>query len=450
MVFIAPLLTAVLFLVGARVTARTTEAAAARRRGTLFAVLAVVCSTVLLFADSLGGVPPREFLGINFGLLPPGRIAPTNVVTCVIGLLAIAMAPLVRHPPATFARILLLLAIATAFISTGAILGIVVFWVASAYVVWCELRSKEGTRDLARIFARFHVPSAIAMSIGGLLFAGGMQSVAVVLVLVAVAIREASLPVHGWLPPFVQRSPSGIVVAFVAPQLGVYAHLALLAGSVPHGLAHTVAAFGAATAVIAAALGVVQSDGRRALAFIVISQTGLVAFGLENESLVARLGAVATWQVLALATSGFIMIFAALEARRGRLSLDVLSGSFARTPRMAIAFLFLGFASVGLPLTFGFVAEDLLVQGSTEEFPLLGFVILVATALNGMTVMRCFFAFFSGRRTHQGERDLVPRERWVLTLIMAILIVAGAFAGKVLHLHEGEQVVAEEAALLGH
>jgi NADH-quinone oxidoreductase subunit M len=96
---------------------------------------------------------------------------------------------------------------------------------------------------------------------------------------------------------------------------------------------------------------------------------------------------------------------------------------------MAVAFLFMGFASVGLPLTLGFVAEDLLVQGSVEELPALGLALIVATALNGVSVMRAFFTLFSGSSKHIGECDLTPRESGVLTVVMATLLLTGIFPG---------------------
>lgn len=94
---------------------------------------------------------------------------------------------------------------------------------------------------------------------------------------------------------------------------------------------------------------------------------------------------------------------------------------------MAVAFLFMGFASVGLPFTVGFVAEDLLVQGSVEEFPVLAFALIIATALNGVSVMRAFFMLFSGSAQHSGECDLTPREAGTLTVVMATLLLAGLF-----------------------
>jgi NADH-quinone oxidoreductase subunit M len=160
-----------------------------------------------------------------------------------------------------------------------------------------------------------------------------------------------------------------------------------------------------------------------------MSQTGLVAFGLDTSSTVAQVGALLTWQVLGVATAGFAMTLASLAARRGDLSLRHAAGSFTRTPRMAVAFLFMGFASVGLPLTLGFVAEDLLVQGSVEEFPVLAFALILATALNGVSVMRAFFKLFSGSSEHIGEQDLAPREAGTLTVVMATLLIMGLFPG---------------------
>jgi NADH-quinone oxidoreductase subunit M len=76
-------------------------------------------------------------------------------------------------------------------------------------------------------------------------------------------------------------------------------------------------------------------------------------------------------------------------------------------------------------LTLGFVAEDLLVQGSVAEYPALAFVLIGATALNGMTVVRAFFRLFSGRSSHMGESDLTTREGWALSIVLLALLVGG-------------------------
>jgi hypothetical protein len=113
------------------------------------------------------------------------------------------------------------------------------------------------------------------------------------------------------------------------------------------------------------------------------------------------MGAVAAWFSSGLALAGLAMTMAALEGRRGALLLQRPSGNFRRIPLLASAFLLFGLASVGVPGTLGFVAEDLLVHGSVQVSPLVGLTLIAGTAVNGITVMRSFFALCTGSR--EGE-----------------------------------------------
>lgn len=376
----------------------------------------------------------------HFGWSPPwlseyrphSWVPAFSLLSCLIGYTAVALSPIAETRPKTFRRILLLIAIALLFLVIRGPVGLAVLWATSALVTWLELKELKPSRSrprIERLFAIYQLPSSVAFGLGAFLLMQGYTTAGVTLLLIAIGIREAVIPLHSWFPPFVQYAPLGLVVAFFAPQLGVYAHLELLRGQLPHELAHGVASLGAVTAIVAAALGIAQTDARRALAYLVMSQTGLVAFGLDTTSAVAQIGALLTWQVIGVATAGFAMTLASLQARRGVLSLKTPSGSFTQVPRMAVAFLFMGFASVGLPLTLGFVAEDLLVQGSVEEFPVLAFALIIATALNGVSVMRAFFMLFSGSAKHLGERDLMRREAGTLTVVMATLLLGGLFPG---------------------
>jgi NADH-quinone oxidoreductase subunit M len=372
-------------------------------------------------------LPVVAGLGTRFELVAQGPTAHAAFVDLLVALVAVGLAPVASHGPRTLATILRVIALTLVFVAVTDPVPLALLWALPLVVAARELRriERQGTPAASRPFVRYQTLSLIAAFAGTLALLAGWTSLAAAAWLLAVAVREAALPVHGWLPAIAERAPLGLVVALVAPQPGVHAQLTVCGDLTGGELAHGFAAVGACTAVVGAMLGTVQADARRAAAWLLISQTGLVAFGLENASVVGRTGAVLSWQVMALAMSGFVMTIAALEARRGSLSLREPGGSFARTPRMAVAFLFLGFASVALPLTLGFVAEDLLVQGSVDDYPLVAFAVIVATALNGITVMRCFFVLFSGSRRHRGEHDLTRREAGALTVVMAVLLLGG-------------------------
>lgn len=427
MIHLLPLVAAFGVAGASVVVARTDDARIARRRAVvaLLAVAGLLAGATLAVAAAGVAHAPLPFLGVGWELACPDWHAAAPFVYLLVGLLAAALAPAASHPPRTLGDLLRLVAVSIAFVAFESPVPLFVLWGLSIGLLARGLGRVDAA--LRGAFLRYQLPGLAFAAAGTGLLASGRAADGAVCWLVAIFCREAIAPFHGWLPLVAGRAPLGLLAAFVGPQLGVHAHLALVADAVPHAAAHAFAWAGGATAVLGAAIGLAQTDARAAIAWIVVSQTGVVAFGLENASDVGRTGAVLTWQVSAVAVTGFLMAAAALEARRGALSLRAPGGSFARTPRMATAFLFLGFASVGLPLTLGFVAEDLLVQGSVDEFPALVFGLLMATALNGIGVLRCFFTLFSGSREHIGEQDLGVRERLALTLAMAALLVGGVF-----------------------
>ncbi len=433
MIFVSlPLLIAVALLVLGQIVSTCDTPRRARR--------VAVTAIQVLFAVALLGLLISEFAPPDPTLRGPGALGGGSgswraLVSCIhllIAMLAVGLAPVASHPVRTLVGILRLMAIACAFGATEAPLLLAGLWAAGLLVLLRELRaSGDGGVRLSGVLWRYHAPSLVLAVVGSLAFLVGWSSTGAICWLVAIAVREALLGAHGWLPLLFSRAPLGLAVAFVAPQSGFYCHVVMLQDVSGSAVAHAFAFLGVATAVIGAMLGCAQTEARRALAWLVISQTGLIAFGLENSSEVGLTGAALSWQVLGLATSGVVMTLAALQARRGLLGLDRPQGSFARTPRMAVSFLFLGFASVGLPFTLGFVAEDLLMQGSVDEFPGFGLALVFATALNGINVLRCFFALFSGTSEHIGERDLTRLEATVLTAVMAALIVGAALAGEI-------------------
>ena len=353
-------------------------------------------------------------------------------VVGVIGMVAVAMSPIVGMRSGTFARLLLVHVTSVALVMAGDLLFIAFMWTVSLLPVWLELRSDERTKPTARVFLAYMFPSATCVVAGVIMQAQGLAG-AVVILAFGIAIRQAVIPLHSWFVPFVESAPLGMVVAFAVPQLGVFAHLHLLTSDYGPQLGQVIAFGGAVTAVMASVLGVVQASARRALAYLIISQSGLMAFGLEATSVIARSGTLLMWVVMGLAMAGFTMAIAALEARRGPHDISRPNGNFSRTPMLATAFLLLGFASVGLRGTLGFVAEDLLVQGSVSHYPIRGMSLIIATAFNGITVMRSFFALFCGTSVHNNAPGLTLREKLALNSVLVLLVVAGLWP-RLLHL----------------
>ena len=98
-------------------------------------------------------------------------------------------------------------------------------------------------------------------------------------------------------------------------------------------------------------------------------------------------------------------------------------------PLLAISFLAMGLACTGFPGTLGFIGQELLVNGAVDAFPVMGFAVVIASALTGLAVLRMYFSLFCGRSdvlAHAGLRlGLRRREAWTFVALVIALIGFG-------------------------
>jgi len=183
------------------------------------------------------------------------------------------------------------------------------------------------------------------------------------------------------------------------------------------------------TAVYGAALALVQSSARRACGYLFMSQSALVMAGLDCTSVTALAGGLVVWLSAGLAFAGLARCVLVLEARRGRLDLTTYHGGYERMPLLAISFLCMGLACTGFPGTLGFVGQELLVDGAVDVFPVMGFAVVVASALTGLAVLRMYFSLFCGNADAMGRSGprlgLTPREAWTFVALVVTLIGFG-------------------------
>jgi NADH-quinone oxidoreductase subunit M len=142
----------------------------------------------------------------------------------------------------------------------------------------------------------------------------------------------------------------------------------------------------------------------------------------------ALAGGLVLWLSAGTAFAGLARCVLVLEARRGRLDLSTYHGGYERMPVLAVSFLSMGLACTGFPGTLGFAGQELLVDGAVDVFPVLGFAVVIASALTGLAVLRMYFSLFCGRRdpleggTHLG---LARREAWTFASLVLALVALG-------------------------
>jgi NADH-quinone oxidoreductase subunit M len=251
---------------------------------------------------------------------------------------------------------------------------------------------------------------------------------ATVPLLAAILIRCGTAPAHCWVTDWFEHASFGNALLFVAPLTGVYAAVRLVLPVAPGWVLHGMGLLSLITAVYAACMAAVQQDARRFFAYLFIGHIALVVVGLQLHTSVSLTGALALWISVALSLAGFGLTLRALEARFGRMSLARFHGLYEHTPTLAVCFLLTGLASVGFPGTLGFVATELLVDGAVDASLYVGLAVIVASAINGIAVVRAYFRLFTGNR----HFSTVPlgiglRERLAVLTLAGLIIGGGLF-----------------------
>lgn len=249
------------------------------------------------------------------------------------------------------------------------------------------------------------------------------------LIVIAALVRKGIVPFHAWVPEVFDHGRLGPAILFSAPQVGAYVTVVLIVPRASPDMLRVIALLALGTAVYGAALALAQTSARRACGYLFMSQSALVMAGLDCTSAGALTGGLLVWLSAGLAFAGLARCVLVLEARRGRLDLRTYHGGYQRMPVLAISFLTMGLACTGFPGTLGFVGQELLVGGAVGAFPVMGFGVVIASALTGLAVVRMYFSLFCGRpdpHAHSGlNLGLTRRETWTFIGLVVLLVGLG-------------------------
>jgi NADH-quinone oxidoreductase subunit M len=313
----------------------------------------------------------------------------------------------------------------------------VVLLLLSAASVWTFLSAlaDPAHQRQRRVVAAYLGGSTLLFAAGvALLISPGVQNtshetVGMWLIVIAALMRKGIVPFHAWVPEVFDHGRLGPAILFNAPQVGAYITVVLIVPGASPEMLRTIALLALGTAVYGAALALVQHSARRACGYLFMSQSALVMAGLDCTSVTALTGGLVVWLSAGLGFAGLARCVLVLEARRGRLDLTAYHGGYDRMPVLALTFLAMGLACTGFPGTLGFVGQELLVDGAVDVFPVMGFAVVIASALTGLAVLRMYFSLFCGRAdvlTHPSLRlGLRPREAWTFVALVLALIGLG-------------------------
>ncbi len=400
--------------------------------GAVFACAAALC--IIFYSNRPAAGPDGLYLGPSeFGsgfLFIDGASAPLFPSVALVYLVTVVTTQRTKIPRFSFAWTLVSEAITLATFAARTPWHIAMLLVLGFVPILIELGARR--RSIGVLAAHIGL-CAVLLCIGCAAWdtttsASGPSWMALVPILAAILIRAGIFPAHCWLTDLFEHATFGTALVFALPLTGAYAAARLIVPVSPDWLVRGLGLLCLATAFYAASMAVVQREGRRFFAFLLLSQSALVLVGLEMLSLVGLAGALCVWISTSISLAGVGLSLRAVEARVGRLNLAEFHGLYDDMPSLAVFFLISGLASVGFPGTFGFVGMELLVDGAIQTYPYAGAAMVVVSALNGIAVVQAYLRVFTGknRRTTICLKARPP-ERAAILVLTAIIFAGGLY-----------------------
>jgi NADH-quinone oxidoreductase subunit M len=253
------------------------------------------------------------------------------------------------------------------------------------------------------------------------------------LFLLAFAVKVPLVPLHTWLPQLALAAPGTLTALLLGLKVGVYALLRLALPLAPAAAAewHWLLAGLGGVSLLYGAVGILShSNLRVSLAYASICHVGLAVMGLATLSAAGVQGAVSLLLSFSVASGGVLLLLECLRQRTGTTDVHALGGVAQTMPLLAGGVLMCGLAGVGLPGTSSFPGEFMLILAVLERYTGAGMAALFGLAIAaGAFLAQYRQAFWGPLRSPavQQASDLLPRERWLLFALIAMIVGIGLY-----------------------
>ncbi len=430
-----------------------------RNMAALLMVLVSLAGSCILAPHALAGHKITIFqefpLGFNFVLtadaLAVFMAIASSLVGAVIVLYSFGYINHYKNQNEYYFLVVLFLGSMMGIIFSANLIFIYLFWEMTAIASWRLIGFFREPRDVLGADKAFLVTvfGALVMLVGFIMVyqstgsfdlaaikevlkTDPISNIAVILILVGILSKSATLPFHTWLPDAgVAPSPvTALLHAAVLVKIGVYVFARLFIVTftlLP--IWHVVIPWiAAASALVSAGAALVETDMKRIIAYSTISQIAFIFLGFAVGTQIGIAGALLYILMHGLAKGGLFLCAGIVEQNTKTKDITKLGGLIATMPITAISFLFCAFSVMGIPPFGGFFSKYMVISGAVNSGQILLMVTFLAGAvLTILYLFRLFNMIFLGERKFahapEGSRVMV----FSVALLAAISLAAGVY-----------------------
>lgn len=259
----------------------------------------------------------------------------------------------------------------------------------------------------------------------------------------AFAIKMPIFPFHTWQPDTYEQAPypTVMILSAVMVKMGVYAMIRWVLPVFPLALVkfdHLIVVLCVIGIVYGSCLAIVQNDLKRLVAWASIAHLGVMGAGIFSGNIQGLQGALLEMFNHGINVLGLWIVVEIIEHTTGVRKISELGGLAKKSPLLAIFFLIIALANVGLPLTNSFASEFLMLSGIFEfnkwmaAFACLGVILSAVYMLNMMR--KVFYGPVS--EASGNATKMSGGQMFVLSVVVIMILVLGVYPELILRVTE--------------
>ena len=251
----------------------------------------------------------------------------------------------------------------------------------------------------------------------------------------AFAIKVPLFPLHTWLPDAHVEAPTAgsVLLAGVLLKLGTYGLLRYNLSLFPDASVDAVpimATLAVIGIIYGALVAIVQPDLKKLVAYSSVSHLGFIVLGTFALTSGGLQGAVIQNVNHGITTGALFLLVGMIYERRHTKKISDFGGLQKVMPIFAGFFLFMAFASIGLPGLNGFVGEFLVLIGGFPSLPVFAIIAASGVILAAIYMLWAYERVFTGvpdKEENKVLSDLSPREIGLLAPLAVLVLVLGLY-----------------------
>lgn len=249
------------------------------------------------------------------------------------------------------------------------------------------------------------------------------------------AIKVPMVPFHTWLPYAHGQAPTigSVILAAVLLKMGTYGFIRFSLPLFPDAsvaMMQPMAILALIAIIYTAMVAYAQEDMKQVIAYSSVSHMGVIILGTFALNVEGIGGSIFLMISHGIVSGGLFMLVGVIYDRRHTKLMSEFGGLAKVMPMYALVFGIMLMASVGLPLTIGFVGEFLSLLGFFKYSPLLTLLAGLTIILGAVYMLVLYKRSFFGPIKNESNRtlkDICGREVAALVPLVALVIFLGVY-----------------------